>query len=271
MVFPVVTISTGNTIFYGGKVMENSKRSGGSKLDKFFAGKGFYIVLFLCAAVIGVSVWTLMSGEKTVEADQGADITLEQPANVQEPPVDAQQGESNEAMWEIPEGVEEVPVEAPDVSSVTVSEPEPQEPAQTVDTARAFVWPVVGEIELPYAVSYLVYSDTMGDWRAHKGLDIAAALGDRVLAAAAGTVSAVYDDPLFGTTVVIEHGDGLVSSYANLAATPTVAVGDKVLCGDTIGSVGDTACCESAMTTHLHFAMSLEGESVDPTVYLPAI
>ena len=89
--------------------MEISKRSGGSKLDKFFAGKGFYIVLFLCAAVIGVSVWTLMSGEKTVEADQGADITLEQPANVQEPPVDAQQGESNEAMWEIPEGVEEVP------------------------------------------------------------------------------------------------------------------------------------------------------------------
>lgn len=251
--------------------MENSKRSGGNKLDKFFAGKGFYIVLFLCAAVIGVSVWTLMSGEKTVVADQMPDISLQEPAAENEQNADAIEGDTNDAMWEIPAGVEEVPVEAPDVASVTVSEPEPETPAAAVDTARAFVWPVVGEVEMPYAVSYLVYSDTMGDWRAHDGLDVAAALGDRVLAAAAGTVSEVYDDPLYGTTVVIDHGDGLKSTYANLAGTPTVAVGDKVLCGDTIGSVGATAKCESAMSTHLHFAMSLYGESVDPVSYLPAI
>lgn len=251
--------------------MENSKRSGGGKLDKFFAGKGFYIVLFLCAAVIGVSVWTLMSGEKTVEVDQIPDITLEEPVTDGEDASQETGSDTDETMWEIPEGVEEVPAEAPEVASETVSQPEADTSAETADTARAFVWPVVGEIEMPYAVSYLVYDNTMGDWRAHDGLDIAAALGDRVLAAAAGTVAEVYEDPLYGTTVVIDHGDGLTSTYCNLAGTPTVAVGDKVLCGDTIGSVGDTAKCESALTTHLHFAMSLNGETVDPTAYLPAL
>ena len=39
------------------------KKSFGSQLEAFFEGKGFYIVLFLCAAVIGVSAWVLMIGD----------------------------------------------------------------------------------------------------------------------------------------------------------------------------------------------------------------
>ncbi len=44
----------------------NSKSSGGW-LEGFFTGKGFYIVLFLCAAVIGVSAWMLAAGNGTME------------------------------------------------------------------------------------------------------------------------------------------------------------------------------------------------------------
>ena len=38
------------------------KKGFGDQLEAFFEGKGFYIVLFLCAAVIGVSAWTLVAG-----------------------------------------------------------------------------------------------------------------------------------------------------------------------------------------------------------------
>ena len=44
----------------------NSNSSGG-KLEGFFTGKGFYIVLFLCAAVIGISAWMMAAGERTME------------------------------------------------------------------------------------------------------------------------------------------------------------------------------------------------------------
>ena len=44
--------------------MNNS--SSGRKLERFFTGKGFYIVLFLCAAVIGVSAWMMTAGNVTM-------------------------------------------------------------------------------------------------------------------------------------------------------------------------------------------------------------
>jgi murein DD-endopeptidase MepM/ murein hydrolase activator NlpD len=97
------------------------------------------------------------------------------------------------------------------------------------------------------------------------------ALGDKVMAAASGSVVELFSDPLYGTTVVIDHGDGICSIYSNLAEVPVVKVGDAILAGETIGSIGTTALCEIGETTHLHFAMTKNGESVDPYDYLPAL
>jgi murein DD-endopeptidase MepM/ murein hydrolase activator NlpD len=109
----------------------------------------------------------------------------------------------------------------------------------------------------------------MLDWRTHEGLDLAASAGTRVLATAAGTVSAVYEDELMGMTVVIDHGDGLESVYSNLGTVPNVEVGDSVYTGDIIATVGETASAESGRDAHLHFAMYLDGQPVDPEDYLP--
>ena len=49
----------------------------------------------------------------------------------------------------------------------------------------------------------LAYSETMGDWRTHDGMDLAVSLGTKVIATAAGTVSKVFEDPFMGTTVEI--------------------------------------------------------------------
>ena len=46
-----------------------SSSSSGKKLERFFTGKGFYIVLFLCAAVIGVSAWMMAAGNETMAKD----------------------------------------------------------------------------------------------------------------------------------------------------------------------------------------------------------
>ncbi|MEG2215399.1 MAG: M23 family metallopeptidase [Oscillospiraceae bacterium] len=255
--------------------MENSKGSGPKKSEKFFDGKGFYIVLFLCAAVIGVSAWTLLSGKGTVNEAEG-DINLSKPYELRTP--DAMAGDNedtDETLWEIPEGVEETLAEAPEIASEVMSRPATPsatpKPKLAEPTAKAFIWPVVGEIEKPYAVTSLIYDKTMGDWRTHSGIDIAAALGDKVMAACSGSVVALYVDDLYGTTVVLDHGDNLRSVYAGLAEVPTVKVGDAILCGETLGSVGTTALCETGDPTHLHFAMKANGQSVDPCEYLPKL
>ena len=107
----------------------------------------------------------------------------------------------------------------------------------------------------------------LSDLRRFAG-EAAAAAGDAVLAASAGTVLSVTDDPLMGTTVVIGHSDGYETTYANLQANPPVEEGETVTAGQTIGAVGTTAAAESAQGAHLHFAVTREGEAVDPQSFL---
>ena len=102
----------------------------------------------------------------------------------------------------------------------------------------------------------LTYDETMSDWRTHDGIDIEAKYGTVVSAMASGTVTKVYYDDLYGTTVVTEREDGLRCTYANLESIPTVNVGDQVSVGDTIGSVGDSAGCECFRLTICRSAAS---------------
>ena len=48
-----------------------SSKSSGQRLEGFFTGKGFYIVLFLCAAVIGLSAWMMAAGNEAMEEARG--------------------------------------------------------------------------------------------------------------------------------------------------------------------------------------------------------
>ena len=141
-------------------------------------------------------------------------------------------------------------------------------PAGTA-TASVFTWPVKGQVVRDYTVEALAYDETMGDWRIHDGVDIAAALGTEVMAPAGGTVSDIFADDLMGTTVVILHADGVMSSCANLAPSAAVEIGDTVRTGDIIGTLGATAIAESSQESHLHLSMTRDGVSVDPLEYLP--
>lgn len=252
------------------------KKSFGDKLEAFFAGKGFYIVLFLCVAVIGVSAWSMLAGNGA-DVDTGeSDPTLSEPIGdegediptglVQYPVVNESAQPTPSAAASAPDMTGEEPAQEQPASSGETAQ-EPEQPAQAAPDY--FIWPVNGEIENAYSMTALTYNSTMRDWRTHDGLDIAAELGAQVKAAASGTVSRVYEDDMLGTTIVISHGNGLESLYANLASAPPVSEGQSVSVGQIIGSVGDTALCETGEVSHLHFAMSKDGESVDPTDYMP--
>ena len=239
--------------------------------DGLLGGKGFYIALMLCVSVIALSAWMIVSGNRTGEVEE-ISVTatpqlqyevLNREDAVQTTPVIEYE------IVEVEEIFEPTPSEAP-VEEVTA--PVEQPAVQAVSALpKSYVWPVIGTVSMEYSMDALVYNQTMGDWRTHDGVDIAAQAGEYVRAAAQGTVTDVFEDVLYGTTVVIDHGAGLVSYYANLQAQPVVKQGDEVLAGDVIGAVGETALCESAQQPHLHFAMSLDDESVDPKAYMPVL
>ena len=144
----------------------------------------------------------------------------------------------------------------------------PDDTPVAADEPMVVVSPLQGEVAAVFSVDALLYDETMDDWRTHDGLDIAAAAGDAVLAASAGTVLSVTDDALMGTTVVIGHGGGYETTYASLQADPPVAEGESVSAGQVIGAVGATAAAEAAQGPHLHFAVTKDGAAVDPETFL---
>lgn len=136
-------------------------------------------------------------------------------------------------------------------------------PANPLKTAQ----PLTGQTVMVYSMDQLSYDPTTRDWRTHAGIDIAAEAGTAVTAAAEGVVYTTYDDELLGTTVVIRHQGGYMTTYASLAENITVAAGDTVELGQTIGYVGCSALMETALGDHLHFSVSLNDESMDPQTF----
>ena len=244
----------------------NSRNSGG-KLEAFFMGKGFYIVLFLCASIIGVSAWMMAAGERTMAEDfqtmNRQDLENHRVETVILPP----EQEAQPAM------APETQVVRPESETSDGEETETDEVWRQGDVLEAaapvYVWPVSGQVERRHDNSVLSYDATMRDWRTHEGIDIAAPLGETVFAAHAGSVESIAQDDLYGTMVTVAHGDGGRTVYANLAEIPAVSVGDWVEPGDVIGAVGTTALCEIGQGTHLHFAVTVDGVNVNPLDYLP--
>lgn len=97
--------------------------------------------------------------------------------------------------------------------------------------------------------------------RFHAGLDIAAAAGTPVAAAADGVVVvAGWQDRGWGQLVEIQHDQGVTTLYAHLSQV-LAKPGQRVARGTTIGLVGATG---NATGPHLHFEVRVHDACVDP-------
>ncbi len=206
----------------------------------FWKDKGYYAALILCIAAVGVAGYFFFDGAMTEQA-MVAPVTS-------------------------------IPVEVEEKEPAKAQQTEVPAPVQTEEVAGeatlTTVLPVNGDVQADYAMDHLAYQPTTKDWRVHNGVDLSAQLGEAVRAPRAGTVTAVYEDEYYGTTVTIRHEDGYISQCSNLAAEVSVKAGQEVRAGEPIGTVGQTALLEAAQEPHVHFAVSLDGHPVDPATFL---
>ena len=206
--------------------MNNSQSD---KRRKSLAEKGYYMVLLLCIAAVGITGYVFLSNLSPAAPEQ---TTLSVPLT---PKTSAPSQSVPSAVWD--------------------------DPSETPTR----VLPVVAtETLTDFSATALGYNATTRDWRLHDAIDLACAEGDAVGACMAGTVTAVEHDDALGWTVTLRHAGGYTTKYASLAEKPCVAVGDTVEVGETLGTVGTTATTELALPPHLHFAAYRNGAAVDP-------
>lgn len=135
---------------------------------------------------------------------------------------------------------------------------------------KTYVKPTAGEIQKEFSGDVLVYSGTMNDYRVHSGIDYHGDIGDAVVSFGDGKIETIYHDPLMGWTVVVNHDDGLYSSYANLSdiIPEGIEAGAKVNAGSIIGSIGTSSLIEIGEEPHLHFEVIRNGIKENPQEYL---
>lgn len=142
------------------------------------------------------------------------------------------------------------------------------ETQRTLDRIKAdggFVWPLPGYKTITSEWGMRIHPIS-GEYRMHDGFDISGYLvnGKPIVAAASGTVILSQYYWGYGNCVQISHGTGVVTLYAHCSAL-AVNVGDVVAAGQVIGYVGSTG---NSTGPHLHFSIFIQGETVNPKIYL---
>ena len=239
------------------------------KVAGFVAGKGFYIILALCAAAIGVSGYVLFFTGNEEAMEEPLPIVNEEPS-VTTPVA-------------LPEEDVQVPADAPEeeeADQTAETEPEEEQPASQQEevpvaaapVAESFISPVQnGKVLRGFSGDELVADETMGDWRGHHGVDIACENGGQVCAIGDGKVVKVFHDQQTGYCITIDHGNGVVSTVRGLMENATVKEGDTVKMGAVIGGGGNTMAVESKMEPHIHLEVTKDEELIDPATLISQI
>ncbi len=215
--------------------------------------------------LIGVALITIVTVTAVVIATSGN----KKPNQAEKPPVESV--DPNESVKE-PESPDTP--DKPDKPSEPDKPDEPDKPSQSdedppVDQKIVFTAPVKNAtIGKEYTSSTVVFNKTLGVYTGHMGIDFTADAGTEVLCAYAGKIESITTSYLQGTTVTIDHGNGLKSIYNSIEVKEGLSEGKTVSAGEAIGTVSDNNRQEYKDGAHLHFEVTENGVKVDPNKYL---
>ncbi len=140
-----------------------------------------------------------------------------------------------------------------------------QQEIERLNFQETFIWPVIGRISGIYGSQRILNGEPR---RPHFGIDIAAPTGTPVKAPAGGLVTMVHEEMFYsGGTLIVDHGYGLSSSFLHLNKI-LVKVGDQVVQGEEIATVGATG---RVTGPHLDWRINWFDQRLDPAFFVPAM
>ena len=167
----------------------------------------------------------------------------------QDPKADENDAQSQEMQETVTENVEEV-LPALDFGENTVMQ-----------------WPVQGDVLIDYSMDGAVYFPTLEEYKYNPAVILSAAESQAVQAAANSKVVSVSENEETGVTVTMDMGNGYQAVYGQLQDV-SVEPEQTVAAGTVIGTVAAPTKYYSSGGTNLYFAMTKDGEAVDPVMYL---
>lgn len=226
-----------------------------SKVADFIKRNAYYLAFVLCLAVLAViTVALVMTGSQnnslqTGGNDQIVDDNGDTPSG----------GNQNE---DTPSGGDQNQDTPSDGSN------DNQEEKPTVSVI-IFDMPVAGgSVIKDYVGASVVYNQTLGLYTGHKAIDFGAEEGAEVFCVYDGVIESVEISKVNGTSITVDHGDGLKTVYNSIEAIDGIEEGLTVKKGDVLGLVSTNNKTEHLDGAHLHFEVWENGAKIDPNKYL---
>ena len=217
-----------------------------SKVTDFIRRNAYYLAFVLCLAVLAVITVALVTSGTNNDSVQtgGNDQIVDTPNDGDEP-----------------NGGEDTPSD-----QNPVNPPKDEEPTPTV---IIFDMPVFGgSVIKDYVGASVVYNQTLGLYSGHKAIDFGAEEGTQVVCVYDGVIESIEISKVNGTSVTVNHGNGLKSVYNSIEVAEDLQEGATVYKGDALGTVSTNNKTEHLDGAHLHFEVWENGEKIDPNKYL---
>ena len=240
------------------------------KINKSKKGIGFFVALGICILAVGIASITTYNSIKNFTNSEKASTAKAQSDTIENESIEGLSStlpDDSFSMYSTDSKNDEI------TPKTTIREPDfdYEDSVETrSESSGLIVYPAGKEIIKNYSDSNPVYSETMGDWRVHNAIDFKCEQGSKVQAITDGVVKEIYDDALYGMTIVIDHSNDFTAYYSGLGNTTLVKAGDNIEAGQEIGSINDIPC-ETQDGYHLHFAVKKDGNFINPTEILGPI
>ena len=223
---------------------------------KMMKGRAVYLALAVCVLAAGVVSYTAVKKPSPTAEEPTAGLRDEPSTYIH----------LNERILPEDPAAAETPAEQTDAPEAEAVFENPVDPLETTAAAPkeiVFSLPCGGRVGMDYSMGVPVFSETMGDYRTHNGVDFLADAGQPVCAVAEGRVTKVETDVLYGNTVTVDHGGGVVSRVSGLADEGLIREGADVYPDTVLGVVG-VLPAEQAEGSHIHLEIRVDGALRDP-------
>lgn len=215
------------------------------------------VSLGVCAVLLAVLALAVVGNRETEKETTAPQTTAEQNVDAEKNDVPDPR---NDATMIVPA------TEVTTSDMIEIHEDATQTTAETTTRSApaSYMLPMGTDIGKDYSCGVPVYSAVMGDWRTHDGVDFNGAAGDCVKAISDGIVREVRDDPLMGSTIVMDHGGGVTATYCGVEPDDAIKKGVIVSQGQMLGELGTIPSEADADYPHLHLEIRVNGEITDP-------
>ena len=190
------------------------------------------------------------------------DPEVQDPSQVADNPDDTGEPEVQD-----PSQVADVPDDVKEPEQTEVLSPQLIAEQLNFDKSAGLLWPISGEVIIPYSPDHGVFHFTLEQFSASEAIVLSSTVGTEVKAAAKGVVTSIEEDVRTGTTVTLALGNNTSLVYGQLDVAD-LEEGDVVEAGECIGTVAEPTRYYVVEGPNLYFKV-LEGEeSIDPTELL---